>query len=318
MRIYTDLHRIDGDMFARGSAVAIGKFDAVHLGHQALIAGITRAASNRDLEPVVFTFVENPLNHLKPGEAPPPIMSTRQRLDALAAAGVSSCVIVPFNEDLADIPAKEYIEQVLVGQLRAKHICVGDDFRFGRGGAGDVSLLAEHAGRLGYELEVVAEVDDAELGRVSSSRIRAAILQGDVATAARLMGRPTAVRGEVVRGDARGRALGFPTANVGPAAGADEIEGLIPAEGVYAGWAVIDGVRYEAAISVGVNMTFEPNGEARVEAYLLDFDGDLYGKAIEVRFAQRLRGMVAFTSVDALVTRMREDVRETRDTLVGR
>jgi len=313
MQVYRSLTDIPEGSFAEGTAIAIGKFDGVHRGHRALLDGIAAAAAQRGLEPLVFTFENNPLGYLRPDACPDPIMSPRQRIDALAAAGASSCLMVPFDAAIAEMPAGEFIERVLVEMLRVRYLCLGADFRFGRGGAGDAAMLARAGERFGFSVEVIGEVEDPgdpESGRVSSSRIREAILRGDVVAAGRMMGRPVSVRGEVVHGDARGRELGFPTANLGGG-----IEGLVPADGVYAGWAIVDGVRYGAAISVGVNLTFEPEGVPRVEAYLLDFSGDLYGKRIEVRFVERLRGMVAFAGVEALIERMHDDVRRTRELL---
>jgi riboflavin kinase/FMN adenylyltransferase len=317
MLVYSSLDEVPEGAFSRGTAIAVGKFDGVHRGHRALLSGIAEVAERQGFDPLVFTFENNPLSLLQSGVFPPQIMSRQQRLEALEAEGVRACVMVPFDEELAAVPAEEFVESVLVDLLHVRHLCVGKDFRFGRGGAGDVGLLTRMGERLGFEVEVIANIEDEELGRVSSSRVREAILQGDVETAARMMDRPVAVRGTVVRGDAHGREIGFPTANLGAGEGG-ELEGLVPADGVYAGWAVVDGVRHQAAISVGVNLTFEPDGAPRVEAYLLDFEGDLYGKSIEVLFAERLRGMVAFSSVEALVERMREDVRETRVILLGR
>jgi len=317
MRVYRSLDEIPEGAFETGTAVAVGKFDGVHLGHRALLDAIARASVERHLEPLVFTFENNPLSFLHPESCPDSIMSPEQRIDALAEAGASSCVMVPFDTELAAMPAEDFVEQVLLGRLRARYLALGKDFRFGHRGLGDASLLSELGERHGFAVALVDQVEDPELGRISSSQIREAILQGDVSTAARMLGRFPAVRGEVVRGDARGRELGFPTANLG-AGRRGEIEGLIPADGVYAGWAVVAGERYEAAVSVGVNLTFEPEGDPRVEAYLLDFTGDLYGQEIEIRFVERLRGMVAFSGVEALVERMHEDVRQARDILLGR
>lgn len=313
MRIYETLDSIPDDAFRLGTAVAIGKFDGVHRGHRALLERVMRFAQSSAVEPVVFTFANNPLSILRPESCPAPLMSREQRLDALAAEGLSACVMVPFDAELASVPADEFVEQVLVDTMRVQHLCVGQDFRFGSGGLGDADLLVEMGRRLGFTVDVMNNIEDAQAGRVSSSRVREAIVQGDVASARRMLGRPVTMRGQVVRGDARGREIGFPTANLG-----GKIEGLRPADGVYAGWAEIEGVRYEAAISVGANITFDPQGEPRVEAFLLDFTGDLYGKTIEVQFAERLRGMVAFASVEALVARMKEDVRETRALLCGK
>ncbi len=312
MRLHESLESIPAGAFEGGTAVAIGKFDGVHLGHRALLSRIADVAEQRGLEPVVFTFANNPLSFLRPEACPQPIMSKRQRLEALEQAGVTACVIPPFDEALAMLPAEQFVEDVLVGRLHVRHLCVGADFRFGRAGAGDPDLLRRMGEEHGFEVEVIDFVEAEGLGRVSSSRVREAVLQGDVESAARMLDRPLAVRGEVVRGDARGRELGFPTANLG-----GELEGLVPADGVYAGWAVVGGERYAAAVSVGANITFDPDGEPRVEAYLIDFSGDLYGRIVELRFVRRLRGMAAFASVEALVERMHEDVRETRLILAG-
>lgn len=316
MRIFETPQEITPESFPRGSVIAIGKFDGVHLGHRALLARLHAVAAERGLEAAVFTFANNPLSLLSPERCPQSIMSREQRIEALAAAGVASCVMVEFDEALSSVPAEEFVRDLLVHRMRARMLIVGEDFRFGHRGSGDVSLLQRLGPELGFAVEVIGEVDDIELGRVSSSAIRDAILAGDVVTAERMLGRPVAVRGVVVHGDARGRELGFPTANLGAADGA-EIEGLVPADGVYAGWAIVRGERHPAAISVGVNLTFQPDGEPRVEAFLLDFEGDLYGQPIEVRFAQRLRGMVAFEGADALVARISADVEQTRELLLG-
>lgn len=312
MRIYRSLEEIPDGAFAGGTVIAIGKFDGLHLGHQALLADVARVAAERGLEPVVFTFENNPLGLLDPERCPDAIMSPEQRLAALEQAGTSTCVMVPFDRELASVTADAFIRDVLVGTLHAGHLSVGENFRFGNRGAGDATLLAAAGAELGFTVRVVERVEDPVLGPISSSRIRAAIVQGDVATAARMMGRPASVTGTVVHGEARGRELGFPTANLG-----GEIGGLVPSDGIYAGWVMIDGVRHEAAISVGVNLTFDPSGDPSVEAYVLDFSGDLYGKVIEVQFVERLRGMVAFAGVEALIERIHEDVRQTRAILVG-
>lgn len=313
MRVFPSLEAIPAGAFEAGTVAAIGKFDGVHLGHQTLLHRIVESAGGRGLEPVVFTFANNPLSFLRPEASPPPIMSVRQRLDAFETAGVSSCVVVPFDAELAALSAEGFVDGVLVGMLHVRHICVGADFRFGHLEAGDSRLLAQMGERSSFTMEAIDSVEIEGVGRVSSSRAREAVLQGDVALAARMLGRPHALRSSVAHGDARGRELGFPTANL-----AAEIEGLRPADGVYAGWAVVGGQRHEAAISVGANVTFEPEGQPRVEAHLIDFEGDIYGEPIEILFAERLRGMVAFNGVEALVARMREDVRETRTILLGR
>lgn len=304
-----DAARSDALLVEGGSVVAIGKFDGIHRGHHAILDRVRAAAP---LHSVVFTFANNPLSLLKPDTCPRPLMSGEQRLEAFADEGIELCAMVEFDEAFAAIPAEEFVERTLVGGLNARRVVLGADFRFGRGGAGDAALLRRMGERLGFDVEVVEWVTDDAAGQVSSSRIREAMTSGDVAAAARMLGRPPAVRGEVVHGDARGRELGFPTANLG-----GRVEGFVPADGVYAGWAVVDGARYAAAVSVGVNLTFESEGEPRVEAFLLDFSGDLYGARIEVLFVERLRGMERYDTLEALVEQMGADVERTREIAAG-
>ena len=312
MRVLESLAAIPTADFTAGSTVAIGKFDGVHLGHQAIIGRLLETARSTSTSAVVFTFASNPLGYLRPDICPLPLMSREQRLETLAAEGVDTCVMVEFDAEFSRITAEDFVEHVLVGRLRAQHVILGADFRFGHRGLGDAALLRRLGERLGFTVEVVDGVVDAREGRVSSTQIRDAIVAGDVESASRMIGRAVSVRGEVVHGDARGRELGFPTANLG-----GRIEGLVPADGVYAGYAIIDGVRRPAAISVGNNPTFTPNEQSRVEAFLLDFEGDLYGKAMEVRFTHRLRATERFDSLEALVVQMEADVVRARDLTTG-
>lgn len=317
MLVFESLDEIDPGVFAAGSCVAVGKFDGLHLGHQAILRQLDRAAekdaaTGERSRTVVFTFANNPLSYLNPAQCPHPLMSRAQRLAAFADAGVDVCVMVEFDEAFSQIPAESFVTDVLVGKLRARHVVMGDDFRFGHRGAGDGALLERFGAELGFRAELVEWVADNGGEQVSSSRVREALAAGDVETAHRMLGRPAVVRGEVVHGDARGRELGFPTANLG-----GEIEGYVPADGVYSGWVVIDGVRREAAISVGNNPTFTPDEQSRVEAFILDFDGDLYGESMEVQFTHRLRGTVAFESLVALIDQMHADVSRTRELLSG-
>lgn len=313
LRIFRSLEELDAADFPRGTAVAIGKFDGVHLGHRSVFARLCEAARERDLESLVFTFSRNPLGLLRPELCPVPVMSPAQRIEEIGRAGIDAVVMVDFTTEFAQTSAEEYAERVLAGTLGAKHVIVGADFHFGNRGAGDIVQLESFGRRFGFTVEIIDEVGTPAGERVSSTRIREAIVVGDVAGAGAMLGREVAVRGTVVHGDARGRDLGFPTANLG-----GEVEGLVPADGVYAGYAIIDGVTHVAAISVGNNPTFTPEGQSRVEAFLLDFSGDLYGKTMEVRFAHRIRGMVAFAGIDALIEVMNEDVRVTRELLDAR
>lgn len=317
MLVFESLDDLDPAVFAAGSCVAVGKFDGLHRGHQEILRHLDRAAERDAADgersrTVVLTFANNPLSYLVPENCPRPLMSRAQRLAAFADAGVDVCVMVDFDEALSRIPATEFVTDVLVNKLHARHIVMGADFRFGYRGAGDGALLERLGRERGFGAELVEWVEDNGGEQVSSSRIREALAAGDVESAHRMLGRPPTVSGEIVHGDARGRELGFPTANLG-----GELEGFVPADGVYAGWVVIDEVRREAAISVGNNPTFTPTEQSRVEAFILDFEGDLYGKSMDVLFTHRLRGTVAFESLDALIDEMHDDVSRARVLLAG-
>lgn len=312
MQVFASLESIPVNQFARGSVVAIGKFDGVHLAHQLLLKRSVDLAATAELESVVVTFANNPLSFLRPDLCPDPIMSREQRIDALAATGADACVMLPFDAALAAVTAERFVTEILVGLLAVQHLVVGSDFRFGSRGMGNVELLRTLGAEHGFSVEVLEDVADADLGKVSSSRVREEIVAGNVRAAARMLGRPAELRGTVVHGDARGRDLGFPTANLG-----GEIQGLIPGDGVYAGWAELRGERYPAAISVGANVTFDPEGDARVEAFLLDFSGDVYGAEMQLSFVERIRGMEKFDGVNALIAQMNRDVQLTAEILAA-
>ncbi|GAA5211183.1 bifunctional riboflavin kinase/FAD synthetase [Microbacterium kyungheense] len=319
------------------SVVAIGKFDGVHSGHRAvidrarvdalrLVDDASRSATDADAgaRVVAVTFDRNPLALLRPEICPQSLVGVEQKLRLLADAGADATLMLTFDRALADLGAREFVEHVLVGALGVRIVMVGADFRFGRGGAGNPDLLRELGPEFGFEVHVVDDVRAIDAGRrVSSTWVRELLDAGDVAGAARLLGRPHAVRGEVVHGLKRGRELGFPTANLSA-----DLEGFVPAEGVYAGWLVDEGtpedeassprssVRYPAAISIGTNPTFDDIDVRQVEAYVLDeTDLDLYGHTIEVEFVARIRGMVAFDDVDALITQMTDDIVRVRRSL---
>ncbi|HWI32272.1 MAG TPA: bifunctional riboflavin kinase/FAD synthetase [Microbacterium sp.] len=302
------------------SVVAIGKFDGVHAGHRALIERARVDAAATGARVVAVTFDRNPLSVLRPELCPPALIGVHQKLQLLAEAGVDATLMLRFDEQLASLPAREFVEHVLVGALGVRTVLVGNDFRFGRGGAGNVDLLRGLGAEWGFTVDVVGDVRAIEHGRrVSSTWIRELLAEGDVATAARLLGRPASVWGEVVHGQKRGRELGFPTANL-----TTELEGFVPADGIYAGWLMDEGsddglrsgIRYPAAISVGVNPTFDDVHARQVEAYVLDeTDLDLYGRRVELQFVARVRAMVAFGGVDALIAQITDDVRRVREAL---
>lgn len=285
------------------SAVTIGKFDGVHQGHRAVIDRIRTIADESELRAVVVTFDRNPLALLAPEKCPESLVSVRQKLELLATTGVDATLLLPFDRALASVPATEFVERVLVDGLQAKAVLVGSDFRYGARGAGDVDLLVELGATFGFTVEVVDDVRPEGERRVSSTWIRELLAEGDVRQATRLLGHTPTVSGIVVHGAARGRELGFPTANLTP-----ESEGLIPADGVYAGWLTDAGTRYPAAISVGDNPTFQGVAKKQVEAYVLDRELDLYDHVVDVEFVERIRGMVAFTNIPDLIATIRDDV----------
>jgi riboflavin kinase/FMN adenylyltransferase len=268
-------------------AVAIGTFDGVHLGHRAVVA----AAVESGLPAAAVTFDPHPRSVLGP-EPVPLLCSLERRLELLGELGVAEALVVPFDRELAALEPTAFAERWLA-PLGAKVVAAGADFRFGRGRAGDLELLRS----LGFDVRPVPFVEG-----VSSSRARELVAAGDVVDAARLLGRPVEVEGIVVSGDARGAGLGFPTANLDPPAGV-----LVPRLGIYAGAAF--GTR--AAVSVGTNPTYDV-GELRVEAFLLDYEGDLYGRRLVVELWRRLRDEAAFDSEEALVAQIAQDVADTR------
>jgi riboflavin kinase/FMN adenylyltransferase len=295
------------------SAVTIGKFDGVHTGHRAVIDRLRAVAAERGLTSTVITFDRNPLELLAPEKCPASLVSNRQKLELLAETGIDATLMVAFDRALADLPPEEFVHRILVDRLHAAAVLVGSDFRFGARGAGDVQLLSELGERYGFTVELIDDVRPEHGRRVSSTWIRDLLAEGDVGHAAELLGTVPSVRGVVVHGAARGRELGFPTANLSP-----ENEGLIPADGVYAGWLTDDdGTRYPAAISVGNNPTFEGVPQKQVEAYVLDRELDLYGHTVDVAFAERIRGMVAYSGIEPLIAQIAADVDEARRILTA-
>lgn len=293
------------------SAVAIGKFDGVHAGHRAVIARLREDAAAAGLRAVVVTFDRNPLSILRPDIAPEPIVASDRKLELLAECGLDATLMLRFDRQLADVEAEQFVKTYLVDTLGARVVLVGDDFRFGRGGAGNPTLLAELAPRYGFHIDTVDDVVLPGVARrASSTWARELLSAGNVAGAAEVLGRPVEAHGEVVHGHKRGREMGFPTANLAPISDA-----AIPADGVYVGWLVDHdtGIRHPAAISVGTNPTFDDVPLRQVEAHVLG-DGwlELYGHQVTVEFTERLRGMVAFEGIEALTAQMAADVAQAR------
>jgi riboflavin kinase / FMN adenylyltransferase len=299
------------------SVVTIGVFDGVHRGHQRIVARAAEIGRERNLPVVVITFDPHPDEVIRPGSHPPFLCTARRRAELLAGLGADAVCVLPFTLEFSRLGPDEFVRTVLVDRLHAAAVVLGEDFRFGHKAAGDVQLLA----KLGEKYEFTAEgmpLLVADAATISSTSIRKMLEAGDVTGAAKALGRPHRVEGIVVRGHQRGRALGFPTANL-----ETPPHTAIPADGVYAGWLASldadgrDAQRWPAAISIGTNPTFG-EGERTVEAYALDrSDLDLYGVHAAIDFTSRLRGTLRFDSVDDLVEQMRRDVDEVRDVVSG-
>ena len=296
-----------------GAVVTIGAYDGVHLGHQAVLRLVRELADARGLEAALVTFDRHPAEVVRPESAPRLLTTLEQRLELLDATGdLDLCWVLTFDEARSKEAAEDFVREVLVEGVGARLVVVGADFHFGHRRGGNVPLLERMGAEFGFEvlgLGLVAVEGDATGVPYSSTRIRELLAKGEVAEAARLLGRPHEVRGVVERGDQRGAEhLGMPTANLTVP---ERI--CLPADGVYAGTFVAeDGVERPAAISVGTRPTFYEDGDVLVEAYVLDFDGALYGQRVKVRFREWVRGQERFDSTDALVEQMNADVEATR------
>lgn len=272
--------------------VAIGTFDGVHVGHREVIRG----------NDTVLTFDPHPLAVVSPDARPRLLMPHAIKQDLIAGLGVEELAVIPFDREFADRSAEDFVEDVLIGQLGAESVSVGENFRFGKGARGTAEFLSgydEFETRVVPLVGVVGET-------VSSSQIRGLVAAGEVGKAAQFLGGPYLLEGEVVHGDKRGRELGMPTANIVP-----DPQLVAPGHGVYAGWAH----GYPAAINVGVRPTFETGRRLLIEPYLIGFEGDLYGETLRIAFVERMRGEQRFESVEALVAQMRVDVAQAQEVL---
>jgi riboflavin kinase/FMN adenylyltransferase len=302
---------------AAGSVVTIGAYDGVHLGHQYVIRQVRALARDLGLAATVVTFDRHPATVVRPDSAPKLLTDLDQKLELLAETGVESCLVIRFDEARSQESAEDFVTSVLVDQLRARVVVVGRDFHFGHRRRGDVTLLQSMGESLGFDvrgLELVATTGDGDGPPVSSTRIRQLLSEGQVEAAATMLGRDHEVRGQVRRGDGRGRELGYPTANV-----AIPPDICLPADGIYAGRYRPPGSdAHPAALSLGRRPTFyDKSAGSLLEAYLLDFEGDLYDQPAAVQFHTRLRDEARFDSVAELVAQMDRDVRATREALTG-
>lgn len=281
------------DAQRRPRELAVGEFDGVHLGHREVIRGAD----------TVLTFEPHPRTVVAPDSAPKLLTSLETKADLIAELGVRELVVIPFDGSFAAQTAQEFIEGVLIDQLGAERVSVGENFRFGNKARGDAALLEQQTG---FETRV-ARLVELEGEIISSTHIRGLVAAGDVATAARFLGAPFHMRGTIAHGDKRGRTLGFPTANLVP-----DARLVVPDHGIYACRAQVDGQTLVAAVNVGVRPTFKTGRGLLVEAYLLDFESDVYGQELRLDFLERLRGERRFDSVEELTEQMGRDIDETR------
>jgi riboflavin kinase/FMN adenylyltransferase len=309
MQLFTGLDEVPAGFGP--SVVTIGKFNGVHLGHAEMIRLTRELATQHGCASVVMTFDRHPAALLHPERVPEDITGIERRLELIAQSGVDAALIQPFTDEFANLSPRDFVSTILVKAFAAEAVVVGRDFRFGRQAAGTVETLSDLGEEFGFRVTVVDDVRPEGGERVSSSLVRNLLESGDVARADQLLGRLHAMRGEIVHGDARGREIGFPTANL-----SHEATGYLPGDGIYAGWLTDqDASKYPVAISVGTNPTFPGERHRRVEAFVLDHTLDLYGHEVIIEFVERIRGMVKFDGVEALVAQMNDDVIQTRRVL---
>lgn len=302
MNVLRDLDQLPDEF--RGGALTIGNFDGVHRGHARIVERMIARARQLRGPAVVFTFDPHPAKLLAPDRAPTPLCWTERKLDLLRGLGVDAVVLYPTTDRFLQLSAREFFDRIVRQRLDAKAIVEGRNFFFGHNREGNVQRLGEYCRETGVELEVVEPIHvDGEV--VSSSRVRRLVADGKVELAAAMLTEPYRIRGTVVRGAGRGNRLGYPTANI------DQIDTLLPGEGIYAGRIWLGDSPWPAAVSLGPNPTFD-EGRLKVEAYVLDYEGSLYGQRVELDFVGRLRDIVRFDRVDDLIAQMERDVAAVR------
>jgi riboflavin kinase/FMN adenylyltransferase len=303
MKIFHDLENAN---IARPTVLTLGVFDGLHLGHQAIMAKVVERARVTGSVATAITFDPHPRSVLHPESAPPLLQTLDQRLANLEVLGIEQAIVVKFTKDFASQPAENFLHEILHDRLHAREVYLGKGFAFGRGRGGNIEMLRKMSTKLGF---VADEVDEVQLRgmRISSSRIRELLAAGQVNLARRMLGRPYGVEGVVIRGDQRGRTIGFPTANLKPH------NRVIPKYGVYAAATLIDGTWRRGITNIGVRPTFESTSDPSIETYIFDFEGDLYGDALRVRFLHRIRDERKFDGIDELVAQIGLDAERARN-----
>jgi riboflavin kinase/FMN adenylyltransferase len=307
MHNLTSLDQVPGGFSP--TAVTIGKFDGIHLGHQKLIRALNAAAAEHALQSVLVTFDKHPDVLLNPHHAKLSLIGTHQKQQLVEATNVDVMLTLEFTQQLAELSPTEFVQQILVDGLNAKIVLVGEDFRFGHKGQGDIHVLHDLGQQLGFEVRVIS-AENLNHEKISSSRIREYLDEGNVTAAAAMLGRNHTSVGLIEHGLKIGREIGFPTANM-----ARDCEGYLPLDGVYAGWLKVDGKEYPAAHSVGVNATFQEVPRL-VESHVLDRnDLDLYEKMVTLEFVEFIRPAAKFNGVEDLVEEINRDLAKTRKIL---
>ena len=306
MDVIRGIENIPNDLHC--AVVTIGNFDGIHLGHQLIIRRLVEEARREKCPAIVISFDPHPKMVLHPERRPfYLITSLEEKIDLLAGLGVDTFILIPFSLEYARTTAEEFVRGVLVERLHIRKIIIGHDYTFGRGKEGNEAFLSTFGKRFGFEVEVMNAVRVGET-TVSSTRIREALLAGEVRLAASLLGRPYNLGGRVIIGNRRGVRLGFPTANIRPD------KELVPARGVYAVHVVLEGIRHQGALSIGINPTFT-DGKRSIEVHILDFHEDIYDKTLDMLFIERLRDEIRFTSPEELIAQIDQDIARVREIL---
>lgn len=300
---------------ARGGVLSIGNFDGVHRGHQAMVSRLVAAAKAQDTHSVILTFDPHPIKLLAPAKAPPSLSTLERKAELLTTAGADFVIAAHTTRDLLGLEAIEFFERIVVDQLAAVGMVEGPNFHFGRGRGGDTTLLSQLCSQHNMSCEILAPVANDGIATdreqmISSSLIRAAIVDGRIADAVAWLGHPYQVCGRVTHGDARGRTLGFPTANL------SGVETLLPPDGVYAARCEIDGHSFAAAVNIGGNPTFGVD-DRKVEVHLIDFNGDLYDQVIAVDLIAQIRGLLTFDGRESLIDQLQRDIAAAREHVNG-
>lgn len=295
-------HGIENANILRPTVLTLGVFDGLHLGHQRIMRTVVDRAKAAEASATAITFDPHPRAVLHPETAPPLLQTLDQRLANFEILGIEQAIVIPFTREFASNPAEEFLRDIVHERLQAKEVYLGKGFAFGRDRGGNIDLLRSLSKELGF---VADEVDEVRLRgtRISSSRIRKTLATGQVNLARRMLGRPYGVEGVIIRGDRRGHTIGFPTANLKPH------NRVIPKYGVYATATLVDGSWRRSITNIGVRPTFEKDSEPSIETYIFDFDGDLYGDVLRVRFLHRIRDERKFAGVDELKAQIEKDSR---------